>query len=71
MILKWDITIPRLSGDQTRRAYVYLPESYDEDPERRYPVMYFSTDTTCSLTRTPPSEPPGAWMHIWRAAERS
>lgn len=41
MILKWDITIPRLSGDQTRRAYVYLPESYDEDPERRYPVMYF------------------------------
>ena len=41
MILKWDITIPQLSGDQTRRAYVYLPESYDEDPERRYPVMYF------------------------------
>lgn len=41
MILKWDMTIPRLSGDQTRRAYVYLPESYDEDPERRYPVMYF------------------------------
>lgn len=41
MILKRDITIPRLSGDQTRRAYVYLPESYDEDPERRYPVMYF------------------------------
>lgn len=41
MILKWDITIPQLSGDQTRWAYVYLPESYDEDPERRYPVMYF------------------------------
>ena len=41
MTLKWDITIPQLSGDQTRRAYVYLPESYDEDPERRYPVMYF------------------------------
>ncbi len=41
MILKWDITIPQLSGDQVRRAYVYLPESYDEDPERRYPVMYF------------------------------
>ena len=41
MTLKWDITIPQLSGDPTRRAYVYLPESYDEDPERRYPVMYF------------------------------
>ena len=41
MILKWDITIPQLSGDQIRRAYVYLPESYDGEPERRYPVMYF------------------------------
>ena len=41
MIIKWDITIPQLSGDQVRKAYVYLPESYEEDPERRYPVMYF------------------------------
>ena len=41
MIIKWELTIPRLSGDQVRRAYVYLPESYDQDPERRYPVMYF------------------------------
>ena len=40
MIIKWDITIPQLSGDQVRKAYVYLPESYEEDPERRYPVMY-------------------------------
>ena len=40
MIIKWDITIPQLSGDQARKAYVYLPESYEEDPERRYPVMY-------------------------------
>lgn len=40
MIIKWDITIPQLSGDQVRRAYVYLPKSYDEDPDRRYPVMY-------------------------------
>ena len=33
MIIKWDITIPQLSGDQARKAYVYLPESYEEDPE--------------------------------------
>lgn len=40
MIIKWDITIPQLSGEQVRRAYVYLPESYDFEPEKRYPVMY-------------------------------
>lgn len=40
MIIKWDITIPALTGEKTRRAYVYLPNGYDEEPERRYPVMY-------------------------------
>ena len=40
MVIKWDVTIPRLSGDTPRRAYIYLPESYDEEPDRRYPVMY-------------------------------
>ena len=40
MVKKWDITIPRLSGDRTRRAYIYLPESYEAQPQRRYPVMY-------------------------------
>lgn len=40
MVYKWDITIPKLSGERTRRAYVYLPESYEREPDRRYPVMY-------------------------------
>lgn len=46
MIHYWDITIPELTGDETRRAYVYLPESYvkaqeDKNVEpRRYPVLY-------------------------------
>ena len=40
MVLKWDLRIPRLSGDKPRRAYLYLPESYMQDPWRRYPVMY-------------------------------
>ena len=40
MVIKWNITIPQLSGDMVRRAYVYLPESYDTEPEKRYPVMY-------------------------------
>lgn len=40
MIEKWDITIPELTGDETRRAYLYLPDSYDGDPDTRYPVLY-------------------------------
>ena len=40
MVCKWEVTIPQLSGSVPRRVYVYLPESYDREPERRYPVMY-------------------------------
>lgn len=40
MVIKWNVNIPKLSGDAERRAYIYLPESYEEDPDRRYPVMY-------------------------------
>ena len=40
MVKKWDITIPELSGKKTRTAYIYLPDYYDEDEARHYPVMY-------------------------------
>ena len=40
MVIKWDVTIPRLTGERTRKAYICLPESYETEPERRYPVMY-------------------------------
>lgn len=40
MVIKWDVTIPPLTGDKIRRGYVYLPESYDREPEKRYPVLY-------------------------------
>ena len=40
MLIKWDITIPQLSGEHTRKAYVYLPASYKKDRLARYPVMY-------------------------------
>ncbi len=36
----WDIKIPNLTGDELRRAYVYLPDSYQNEPEKRYPVIY-------------------------------
>ena len=40
MVKKWEITIPQFTGNESRRAYIYLPESYEWDPERRYPVLY-------------------------------
>ena len=39
MLKKWNVTIPKLSGDTPRRAYICLPEGYDENPDKRYPVM--------------------------------
>ena len=40
MVYTWDITIPELTEDEPRKAYVYLPESYYEDSDQRYPVLY-------------------------------
>ena len=40
MVNQWNVVIPKLSGDKPRKAYVYLPASYAENPEKRYPVMY-------------------------------
>ncbi len=39
MIRKWQITIPALSGDKPRWAYIYLPDDWNTSG-RRYPVMY-------------------------------
>ena len=40
MFKKWDVTIPALTGDKPRKAYIYLPDYYAENPDRRFPVMY-------------------------------
>lgn len=40
MVLKWDVQIPELTKKKKRKAYVYLPDSYDQDPGKRYPVLY-------------------------------
>lgn len=40
MIVKKEVTIPRLTGEKTRTAYIYLPEGYDPEEKKRYPVMY-------------------------------
>ncbi len=40
MVYKFDVTIPPLSGDKPRKGYIYLPDFYDADPTRRFPVMY-------------------------------
>ena len=40
MIDKWNITIPQLSGDTERMAYIYVPDEWEEGSDMRYPVLY-------------------------------
>lgn len=40
MVNYWNITIPELTGNETRKAYVYLPESYMYETKLHYPVLY-------------------------------
>ena len=40
MLKKWNITIPELTGDEERRVYIYLPDSYRWRGRKRYPVLY-------------------------------
>ncbi|MDO4337320.1 MAG: alpha/beta hydrolase-fold protein [Eubacteriales bacterium] len=40
MVHKWKVTLPELTGSEERNAYIYLPESYEYDQGRRYPVLY-------------------------------
>ena len=66
MVYKWALQIPNLSPELTRRAYLYLPACYDEQPDARFPVMYmfdghnvfFDEDATYGQSL-------GAWPIIW------
>lgn len=41
MIQTYKVTIPELTGlKKKRRVYIYLPDSYEEYRDRRYPVLY-------------------------------
>ena len=40
MVKRWNVMFPALNGPEERTAYIYLPESYSYEPERRYPVLY-------------------------------
>ena len=40
MVTRWKVTVPGVNGEETRRAYLYLPTCYDSEPERRFPVLY-------------------------------
>lgn len=40
MVKKWTVIFPAPTGPEERCAYIYLPESYNEDTRRRYPVLY-------------------------------
>lgn len=40
MVKKWKVSFPTPAGPEERWAYIYLPESYYENPRKRYPVLY-------------------------------
>ena len=40
MIETWNVTIPERSGDKPRKAYIWIPEDYEDHPEKRYGVLY-------------------------------
>lgn len=40
MVKIWNVTIPGLSGNTPRKVYVWLPEDYEDHPEKRYGVLY-------------------------------
>ena len=40
MLIKWKVTIPKLSGNNPRKAYVWLPDDYEANPEKRNGVLY-------------------------------
>ena len=35
MVKKWDVTIPKLSGETPRKAYIYLPDDYEETADHK------------------------------------
>ena len=40
MIEVWDVTLPELTGEEERRAYIYLPQAAEDDDQLRFPVLY-------------------------------
>ncbi|MDO4977069.1 MAG: alpha/beta hydrolase-fold protein [Eubacteriales bacterium] len=40
MIHIWDTKIPQLTGNEIRKTYIYLPDSYETEEDQYYPVLY-------------------------------
>ena len=40
MYKEWKITIPALTGDEERKAYIYVPDIAFSDDSLRFPVLY-------------------------------
>ena len=40
MLYKWSVRLPKLSGQEPRTAFVYVPDICLEDPSIRLPVLY-------------------------------
>ncbi len=52
MIDRSEVSVPSPSGEQKRRAYVYLPKAYDG--KKRFPVLYLFDGQTAFFDETSP-----------------
>ena len=61
MIKQFEVTLTAPSGNQTRTAYVHLPQTYDE--KKRFPVLYMFDGQTAFFDDTAP------YGDSWRMGE--
>lgn len=40
MYQEWSVTLPALTGEEERTAYIYVPDEHTAFPDRRYSVLY-------------------------------
>ena len=70
MIDSWNITIPELTGDEPRRAYIYLPDSWEMDPDLRYPVLYMFDGHNVFFDEDATYGKSWGWASIWTRPRR-
>ena len=40
MVKRWKVMFPAQAGPEERTAYIYLPDSYEYEKDKHYPVLY-------------------------------
>lgn len=57
---------PKAFRDSPRRAYLWLPEDYEENPDKRYPVMYMFDGHNVFFDEDATYGKSWVWRNSWR-----